>query len=72
MDNITWKTIIKGWKHLMTTSQDGTLILKSEVEWSNAKDKKAHRNSKALNVIFNGVGKNMFKLINMCTEEEEA
>lgn len=37
MDNKTWKVIIKGWKHLVTTSQDGTSILNPEAEWSNSK-----------------------------------
>lgn len=65
MDNKTWKTIINGQKHPVTTSQDGTLILKLEVEWSNAEDDGDLGNSKALNVIFNGVDKNIFRLINI-------
>lgn len=56
----------------MTTSQDGTSILKPEDEWSNAEDDEALGNSKALNVIFNGVDKNMCRLINTCIEPKEA
>lgn len=52
----------------MTISQDGTLILNPEVEWSNVEDEEALGNSKALNTIFNGVDKNMFRIINTCSE----
>lgn len=72
MDKKIWKAIIKGWKHLVSTSQDGTPILKPEAEWSNAEDEEALGNSKSLNSLFNDVGRNMFRLINTCTEAKEA
>lgn len=48
----------------MITSQDGTSTLKSEADWINDEDDEALGNSKTLNAIFNGVDKNMFRLIN--------
>ncbi|MCI58930.1 gag-pol polyprotein, partial [Trifolium medium] len=67
-----WKAIIKGWTHPVVTVEDGTTSLKPEAEWSEAEVNEALRNSKALNAIFNGVDKNMFKLINTCTEAKQA
>lgn len=55
----------------MITSQDGTSTLKPKVGWTNTEDDEALGNSKALNVIFNGVDKNMFRLINTCIEAKE-
>lgn len=56
----------------MTISQDGVSILKVEFNWSNDEDGEAFGNSNALNVIFNGVHKNIFRLINICHEVKEA
>lgn len=33
--NKSWKVVIKGWKHHVITSQDGTISLKFEVECTN-------------------------------------
>lgn len=38
MDNKTWKVIIRGWKHPMNVSQDGTSSLNLEAERTGAKD----------------------------------
>jgi len=43
-----------------------TTVLKSEKEWTTAEDELALGNSKALNALFNGVDKNMFRLIKQC------
>jgi hypothetical protein len=56
----------------MITSQDETSSLKPEVGWINAEDNDTLENSNALNVIFNGVDKNMFRLITTCIEAKEA
>jgi len=40
-----------------------TKVLKPEEEWSAAEDELALGNSKALNAMFKGVDKNMFRLI---------
>lgn len=72
MDNKTWKVVIKGWKHPMITSKDGTSTLNPEADWKNVNDDEVLENSKALNSILNGVDKNIFILINTCTEAKEA
>ncbi|MCI19620.1 gag-pol polyprotein, partial [Trifolium medium] len=72
MDNKSWKAVIKGWTHPIVTAEDGTISLKPEAEWTDVEDNEALGNSKALNAIFNGVDKNMFRLINTCTEANEA
>src|ERR1044072_6036134 len=69
MDNKTWKAIVKGWTPLVKKKTDEstsvtTIDLKDEEDWTKEEDEEALANSKALNAIFNGVDKNMFKLIN--------
>lgn len=66
MGNKTGKSVIKWWTYPVVTFEDGTTSLKREVEWNDVEDEEALGNSKALNVIFNGVDKNMFMLINTC------
>ena len=50
----------------MVLDKDGNkiAILKTQEEWTTAKDELALGNSKALNEFFNGVNKNMFRMIN--------
>lgn len=64
--------LLKGWKYPVITSQDGTSTLTPEVDWTNFEDDEALGNSKVLNVIFNGVEKNISILINTCIEAKEA
>ena len=73
MDNKTWNVIIKGWEHLVVIDKEGksTSILKLEEEQSKEEDELPLGNSKALNALFNGVHKNMFRLINTCTVAKE-
>jgi len=54
--------------------EDGnmTAVLKPEEEWTVAEDKLALGNSKALNALFNGVDKNMFRLIKQCIVAKDA
>src|ERR1044072_5911336 len=75
IDNKTWKAIIKGWTPPVNKETEGsstTLTLKKEEDWSKEEDEEALVNSKVLNAIFNGVDKNMFRLINTCTMAKEA
>ncbi|MCI44823.1 gag-protease polyprotein, partial [Trifolium medium] len=74
IDSKTWKTVVKGWDHPVVTDKDGnnTGELKSEEEWSKEEDELAHGNSKALNALFNGVDKNIFRLIKKCTVAKDA
>src|SRR5580765_8609124 len=76
-DNKTWKAIVKGWTPpVKTTTEESTstttITYKKEEDWSKEEDEEALANSKALNAIFNGVDKNMFRLINTCTVAKEA
>jgi len=49
-----------------------TTVLKPEEEWIVAEDELTLGNSKALNALFNGVDKNMFRLIKQCTIAKDA
>ncbi|MCI76038.1 gag-pol polyprotein, partial [Trifolium medium] len=66
--------VVKGWDHPKIQDANGvdTAELKPEEEWSNAEDIAALDNYKALNALFNGVDKNMFRLIKKCTVAKEA
>lgn len=56
----------------MITFEDGKTSLKHEANWTDAEDDEALGNSKELNMIFNGVDKNMFVSIDTCSEAKEA
>src|ERR1044072_8497901 len=73
-DSKTWKAIVKGWKHPVIVSQEATSTsdLKPEEKCTKKEDEEALANYKASNVIFNGVDKNMFRLISTCTEAKNA
>jgi len=49
-----------------------TTGLKPEEEWTAVEDELALGNSKAMNALFNGVDKNMFRLIKQCTIAKDA
>jgi len=74
IDNRTWKAVLKCWDHPLVKDNDGkdTTELKPEEEWSKDEDDLALGNSKALKELFNGVDKNMFRLINNCTVVKDA
>lgn len=74
IDSKTWKAVLKDWKHPLVKDKDGkdTTELKPEEELYKEEDEPALGNSKALNVLFNGVDKNMFRLINNCNVTKEA
>jgi len=74
IDSKTWKAVLKAWEHPMALDADGnkTTVLKLEEEWTAAEDDLALGNSKALNALFNGVDKNMFRLIKQCTVAKDA
>ena len=74
LDSRTWKAVIKGWEHPKMLDSDGkpTNKLKPEEDWTKEEDELALGNSKALNALFNGVDKNIFRLINTCTVARDA
>ena len=73
-DSRTWKADLKGWDHPLVKDKDGkdTTELKPAKEWSKDEDELALGKSKALNALFNGVDKNMFRLKNTCTVSKDA
>lgn len=73
IDHKTWKSVVTGWEAPKKLLSDGiTSVKKSEVEWSPTEDEAALYNSKALNAIYNGVDRNVFRLINTCESAKEA
>jgi len=74
MDRKTWKAIIRGWEHHVVMDKDGkaTTTLKPKEKWSKDEDGLALGNSRALNALFTGVDKNMFRLISTCTVAKDA
>jgi hypothetical protein len=74
IDSKTWKSVLKGSEHPVAFDKDGnkTAVLKSEEEWTTAEDESSLANSRALNAIFNGVDKNMFRMIKQCTVAKNA
>ena len=74
IDSKTWKVVLKGWDHPLVKDKDGkdTTELKPKQEWSKEEDELALGNSKALNALFNGVDKNILRLINNCTMAKDA
>ena len=46
--------------------------LKPEEDWSKEEDEIALGNSKALNSIFNGIDKNIFRLVKTCEVAKDA
>ena len=65
-DEKAWRAILTRWNHPTTTDNQGETIPKPELEWSAREDNLAMSNLKALNIIFNAVDSNQFKLISTC------
>jgi hypothetical protein len=74
IDSKTWKAVMKGWEHPVVLDKDDnkTTVLKPEDDWTLPEDELALANSKALNALFNGVDKNMFRLIKKCDVAKDA
>src|SRR3954467_2806180 len=61
-----WRAVNKGWEHPVNTEKDGKKTLKPEEEWDKDEEALALGNSKALNALFNGIDKNIFRLVHQC------
>ena len=63
-----WRNVVKGWDPLkvVDAAEKVTDVLKLEEDWDDNDEALSQGNSKALNAIFNGVDKNIFKLIKNC------
>ncbi|TYK21554.1 gag-pol polyprotein [Cucumis melo var. makuwa] len=64
IDSKCWKVVIIGWEHLSTKDAASKVTLKPKISWSKEEDEASLGNSRALNVLFNGIDQNVFKLIN--------
>ena len=66
LDSRAWRAVTRGWEHPVITGKDGKTIPKPEEEWSKEEDELALGNSKALNALFNGIDRNIFRLVHHC------
>src|SRR4051812_8727451 len=66
VDNKAWRAVSKGWEHPMKKDKDGIDVLIPEEEWNKNEEKLALGNSKAVNALFNGINKNIFRLEQQC------
>jgi len=74
IDSKTWKAVVKGWEHPVALDKNGNKanVLKSEEEWTTTEDESSLANSRALNAIFNGVDKSVFRMVKQCSIAKEA
>ncbi|GAA0163903.1 hypothetical protein LIER_19663 [Lithospermum erythrorhizon] len=66
IDTKAWKIECTRWTRPTPTNNNVSTV-KLEADWTKEEEKVALANNKALNVIFNVVDINVFKLINTCT-----
>ncbi|KAA0035672.1 gag-pol polyprotein [Cucumis melo var. makuwa] len=71
LDGKAWRVLVAGYEPPMVTV-DGVSVHKPKVDWTDAEEQTSVGNVRAINVIFNGVDLNVFKLINSCTTAKEA
>lgn len=64
--NKTWKVVINGWTPLKFIVEDKIEYMKPKKYQTSVEDENALGNSHALNVIQNGVNKNIYRIINTC------
>ena len=74
LDTKAWKAVLRGWNHPIKLGENGepTYELKPEEDWSKEEYEIALGNSKAFNSIFNGIYKNIFRLVNTCEVAKDA
>ena len=63
LDSKVWRAVNKGWEHPTKTGEDGVSVQIPEEEWDKEQEALALGNSKALNALFNGISKNIFRLV---------
>src|SRR4051812_31849231 len=66
VDSKAWRAVNKGWEHRVITDKYGKKTLKPEEEWDKDEEALALGNSKALNALFNGIDRNIFRLVHQC------
>ncbi|CAM8910641.1 unnamed protein product [Rhodiola kirilowii] len=72
LDEKAWRAVLVGWTEPTMANPEGVTVPKREALWTDADEKAAAGNSKALNAIFSGVDENVFKLITECEVAKEA
>ena len=74
LDSRAWKGVLKGWKHPVVMGEDKqpTSKLKPEENWSKEEDELTLGNFKSINSIFNGIDRNIFRLVNTCEVAKDA
>ncbi|KAK2378305.1 putative mitochondrial protein [Trifolium repens] len=74
IDSQVWRAILSGWEAPVVIDKDGnkTNVLKAELEWTKEEQELSTYNSKAINALFNGVDRSMFRLIKKCVVAKEA
>src|SRR4051812_6954098 len=63
VDCKAWRAVESGWKHPEKILEDGTIVLIPETHWSKSEEELTLGNSKALSPLFNGIDKNIFRLV---------
>ncbi|KAI3450426.1 hypothetical protein Pfo_007091 [Paulownia fortunei] len=71
VDENAWKSVVSGWQYPVMENEKKEVILKPEDLWTALDNELASCNSKALNVIFNAVDSNQFRLIATCETAKE-
>ncbi|TYK22564.1 gag-pol polyprotein [Cucumis melo var. makuwa] len=71
LDGKAWRALVGGYESQVVTV-NGVSVPKPEIDWTDAEEQASVENARAINVIFNGVDLNVFKLINSCTTAKEA
>ena len=71
LDSKVWRAVNKGWEHPTKTGEDGVSVQIPEEEWDKEQEALALGNSKALNALFNGISKNIFRLVHHCELAKE-
>jgi len=66
LDSKAWRAVNSGCTHPVTKDKEGNSELKPEEKWSKGEEEVALGNSKALNALFNGINRNIFRLVHHC------
>ena len=63
LDSKAWRAVNSGWVPPIKKDKEGNSVLKPEEDWDKEEELLALGNSKALNALFNGIDKNIFRLV---------
>lgn len=66
LDSKAWRAMNNGWIPPIKKDKEGNSVLKPEEDWDKEEALLALGNSKALNALFNGIDRNIFRLVHHC------